>query len=84
MTIKVIIFICYSEENVWKLCEDVALRIPDELDSCYVVFISNSCRTVPLWRQRAGREEDRLVIWVCNYLYMFTIIMYNRVIKTIL
>ncbi|CAG9135215.1 unnamed protein product [Plutella xylostella] len=62
---------CYCEENVWKLCEDVALRIPDELDSCYVVFISNSCRTVPLWRQRAGREEDRLVIWDYHVIFMY-------------
>ncbi|KOB65718.1 Protein N-terminal glutamine amidohydrolase, partial [Operophtera brumata] len=53
-----------DEENVWKLCEDVSIRVPEELDTCYVVFISNPCRTVPLWKQRAGREEDRLVIWV--------------------
>lgn len=55
-----------SEENVWKLCQDVSSRVPGEVDKCYVVFISNPCRTVPLWKQRAGREEDRLVIWVCS------------------
>lgn len=59
--------VLYSEENVWKLCQDASLRVPEELDRCYVVFISNPCRTVPLWKQRAGREEDRLVIWVCTY-----------------
>lgn len=54
----------FSEENVWKLCEDVNERVPEELERCFVVFISNPCKTVPLWRQRAGREEDRLVFWV--------------------
>lgn len=51
---------------MWKLCQDASLRVPEELDRCYVVFISNPCRTVPLWKQRAGREEDRVVIWVCT------------------
>lgn len=60
-----LVVLFHSEENVWKLCEDVSVRVPEELDTCYVVFISNPCRTVPLWKQRAGREEDRLVIWVC-------------------
>lgn len=60
------VFIYFSEENVWKLCQDVSQRVPDELERCFVVFISNPCRTVPLWKQRAGREEDRLVIWVCS------------------
>lgn len=56
----------FSEENVWKLCQDVSSRVPEEMDRCFVVFISNTCRTVPLWKQRAGREDDRLVIWVCT------------------
>lgn len=54
---------------MWKLCQDVSLRAPEELDRCYVVFISNPCRTVPLWKQRAGREEDRLVIWVGTHIH---------------
>lgn len=58
-----IIFIC-SEENVYKLCQDVSTKHQSEIEKCHVVFISNPTRTVPLWRQRAGKDEDRLVIWV--------------------
>lgn len=64
---------CYCEENVWKLCQDVSLRVPEELDRCYVVFISNPCRTVPLWKQRAGREEDRLVIWDYHVIFLYSV-----------
>ncbi|XP_012261973.1 protein N-terminal glutamine amidohydrolase [Athalia rosae] len=54
---------CYCEENVWKLCQDVAARHGPELQHCYVAFISNPGRSVPLWRQKAGKDEDKLVVW---------------------
>jgi len=54
----------FSEENVWKLCEQVKKLYPNELSKCYAVFVSNERRTVPLWRQKAGRGEDKLVVWV--------------------
>ncbi|XP_023288744.1 protein N-terminal glutamine amidohydrolase isoform X2 [Orussus abietinus] len=53
----------YREENVWKLCQDIATRHGAELQHCHVAFISNSGRSVPLWRQRAGKGEDKLVVW---------------------
>lgn len=53
-----------SEENVWKLCEQVKKTRIDELSKCYAVFVSNEGRTVPLWRQKAGRGDDQVVIWV--------------------
>ncbi|XP_025268210.1 protein N-terminal glutamine amidohydrolase isoform X2 [Camponotus floridanus] len=53
----------YREENIWKLCQDVATRHPSELQHCHVLFVSNSRRSVPLWRQRAGKDEDKLVVW---------------------
>lgn len=53
-----------SEENVWKLCEQVRKTRPTELAKCYAVFVSNEGRTVPLWRQKAGRGDDKVVIWV--------------------
>lgn len=57
--------LCYSsEENVWKLCQDVARRHASQLQHCYVAFVSNPWRSVPLWRQRAGKDEDKLVVWV--------------------
>ena len=34
--------------------------------SCFqtsVVFVSNKKQVVPLWRQRAGKDEEKLVIW---------------------
>ncbi|XP_077298745.1 N-terminal glutamine amidase tungus [Arctopsyche grandis] len=62
---------CYCEENVWKLCQDAYKRVPEEMELCYVVFISNQSKTVPLWRQRAGREEDRLVFWDYHVIFMY-------------
>lgn len=53
-----------SEENVWKLCEQVKRTKPNELERCYAVFVSNVGRTVPLWRQKVGRGDDKVVIWV--------------------
>lgn len=58
-----------SEENVWKLCEQVKKQNPNELSKCYAVFVSNERRTVPLWRQKAGRGEDKLVVWVSHYFF---------------
>lgn len=54
---------CYCEENVYKLVEEVTKAHPNELDKCYVIFISNPCKTVPLWRQKSAKTDDRLVIW---------------------
>lgn len=56
-----------SEENVWKLCEQVKKTRPAELSKCYAVFVSNEGRTVPLWRQKAGRGDDKVVIWVSYF-----------------
>lgn len=56
--------VCFSEENVWQLCNSVRQRHPAELSRCKVVFVSNEARVVPLWRQKAGRDEEKLVIWV--------------------
>uniref|UniRef100_A0A6A7G1E3 Protein N-terminal glutamine amidohydrolase n=2 Tax=Hirondellea gigas TaxID=1518452 RepID=A0A6A7G1E3_9CRUS len=53
----------YCEENVWRLCDSVRKLRPAELNRCLVVFISNQARCVPLWRQRAGKTEDKLVTW---------------------
>lgn len=49
---------------MWKLCEQVKKQNPNELSKCYAVYVSNERRTVPLWRQKAGRGEDKLVVWV--------------------
>ena len=49
---------------MWKLCEQVKKTNPNELERCYAVFVSNVGRTVPLWRQKVGRGDDKVVIWV--------------------
>jgi len=54
---------CFCEENVWKLCDHVRTTAPNELSKAFVVFVSNKKQVVPLWRQRAGRDEEKLVIW---------------------
>lgn len=77
-TNRKIIFILFrpcpfdSEENVWKLCEQVKKTRPAELSKCYAVFVSNEGRTVPLWRQKAGRGDDKVVIWVSKCFVLFT------------
>ncbi|KAI8367900.1 N-terminal glutamine amidase-domain-containing protein [Choanephora cucurbitarum] len=53
----------YCEENIYKLCEEIQTKRPDLLEYFHVVFISNKNRMVPLWQQRAGREEDHMVVW---------------------
>jgi hypothetical protein len=63
---------CYCEENVYKLCEAVRTNAPAaELEKCYAVFVSNKKRVVPLWRQKAGREEERLVIWDYHVVFIY-------------
>ncbi|XP_050301232.1 protein N-terminal glutamine amidohydrolase isoform X2 [Anthonomus grandis grandis] len=62
---------CYCEENVYKLAEDVAKKYPNELSKCFVVIISNQSRTVPLWKQRAGKDEDKLIIWDYHGIFLY-------------
>lgn len=57
---------CYCEENVYKICaaiRDSREGGPEELAKAWVVFVSNKKRVVPLWRQKAGKDEEKLVIW---------------------
>ena len=57
---------CYCEENVYKICQairDSREGGPEELAKAWVVFVSNKKRVVPLWRQKAGKDEEKLVIW---------------------
>ncbi|CAL4140636.1 unnamed protein product, partial [Meganyctiphanes norvegica] len=60
----------YCEENIWHLCDHVRRLDPSELSKCYVGFISNNQKCVPLWRQRSGKSEDKLVTW--DYSNIFT------------
>ena len=46
-----------------KIVETVSDNNPGEVSKCWVVFVSNKKRVVPLWRQKAGRDEEKLVIW---------------------
>ncbi|XP_066253643.1 protein N-terminal glutamine amidohydrolase [Euwallacea similis] len=62
---------CYCEENVYKLVEEVTKSYPSELNKCFAVFISNQSRTVPLWKQRAGKDEDRLIIWDYHVIFVY-------------
>ena len=55
-----------SEENVWKLCDKIRNEHPTEIDSCHVAFISNPKRMVPMWRQKSGKNEEKLALWVWN------------------
>ncbi|XP_037068363.1 protein N-terminal glutamine amidohydrolase-like [Pollicipes pollicipes] len=61
----------YCEENVWLLCRHVREKFAQELPFCHAVFISNQNQTVPLWRQRAGRTDDKVVIWDYHVIFMY-------------
>ena len=62
---------CFCEENVWKLADHVRTTAPAELLKCYTVFVSNKKQVVPLWRQRAGRDEEKLVIWDYHVIFVY-------------
>ena len=63
---------CFCEENVWKLCDHVRSRSPaSELSKCYAVFVSNKKQVVPLWRQKAGKDEEKLVIWDYHVIFIY-------------
>lgn len=53
----------YCEENVWKLCETIRDCCYDLLDDCYVVFISNDSRVIPLWYQKASPQPNTFIVW---------------------
>ncbi|KAL8624670.1 hypothetical protein ACOMHN_038216 [Nucella lapillus] len=54
---------CYCEENVWKLCEHMKNHHEAEVRNCFVVFISNTDKRIPVWYQRSSKRPDRLIIW---------------------
>ena len=62
---------CYCEENVFKICQNLKDNFENELDKCYAVFVSNKKRVVPLWRQKAGRDEEKLVIWDYHVIFIY-------------
>jgi hypothetical protein len=62
---------CYCEENVYKVCEHVRDNAKSELDKCSAVFVSNKKRVVPLWRQKAGRDEEKLVLWDYHVIFLY-------------
>ncbi|CAG8519216.1 622_t:CDS:2 [Funneliformis mosseae] len=55
---KLIYTPCYCEENVYHLCKAFG-----KLDDVYVCFISNENRSIPIWKQRASKLPDGIVIW---------------------
>lgn len=62
---------CYCEENVYKLIQKVSEEHPESLPNTWAVFISNSGRCVPLWSQKAGREDDGLVVWDYHVILLY-------------
>ncbi|KAK9503491.1 hypothetical protein O3M35_010036 [Rhynocoris fuscipes] len=55
---------CYCEENIWKLCEQIKNIKPECLENCFVIFVSNHSKQVPIWFQKSGHvEDDYLCVW---------------------
>ncbi|GAO51742.1 hypothetical protein G7K_5835-t1 [Saitoella complicata NRRL Y-17804] len=54
----------YCEENVYNLARTIAEKNPAEINSIYVVFLSNSQQTVPVWFMRLNEDRSGYpVIW---------------------
>ena len=47
----------YCEENIYKFVEQLLPKLPAEAQ-CYVVFISNPYKTIPIWNHRSDDLED--------------------------
>lgn len=62
---------CYCEENVYKICQNLKENFENELPKCFAVFVSNKKRVVPLWRQKAGKDEEKLVIWDYHVIFIY-------------
>ena len=60
---------CYCEENVWKLCQKVFQEKPEHLTRCKAVFLSNKRKAIPLWRQKAGQDEN-FVMWDYHVIFL--------------
>lgn len=56
--------IFFSEENIWKLCETWRDNDLSHVKFLYAVFISNTERQIPIWKQKSSSRPDELVIWV--------------------
>ena len=55
---------CYCEENVYHLCREVKNSNDLNLISnSYAVFISNEKQIIPLWRQKVGKGDEKVVLW---------------------
>lgn len=53
----------YCEENIWMLVKKIQETTPENLPNCFVVFISNENKYIPLWRQSSSKHENGLVVW---------------------
>lgn len=63
---------CYCEENVWHLCDYVRQHQLKKLGNCFVVFISNENKTVPLWMQKAGKDLSHPVVWDYHVILVYS------------
>ena len=61
----------FCHKNVWKLCDHVRTNSPELLSKAYVVFVSNKKQRVPLWRQRAGRDEEKPMYWNYHVIFIY-------------
>ena len=52
------------------MADHIRQTSPGELPKAYVVFVSNKKQVVPLWRQKCGRDEEKLVIWDYHVLFL--------------
>ncbi|XP_050525822.1 protein N-terminal glutamine amidohydrolase isoform X2 [Daktulosphaira vitifoliae] len=55
---------CYCEENIWHLAKNILSANKNVSEfKCYVTFVSNSNKCVPLWKQKSSTHDDGLVFW---------------------
>lgn len=63
----------YCEENVWKLADKIRSENSKYLQYSSVVFVSNNNCLVPLWKQKAGKDAEGLVVWDYHVFFVYEV-----------
>lgn len=66
-------YLIFSNENVWWLCDSVKKKFPEEIQYCYSVYISNKQRVV-----RICKKEHVLIFYnhCCVLLNLIYIVLF--------
>jgi hypothetical protein len=61
---------CYCEENVYNIGKYIHQNDIFPLSDCFVVFISNTSKSVCLWQQKSSSSKNAPVIWDYHVIFL--------------